>query len=425
MDFKRSIGFLIKILGLVIFLGVAFCNSVSAETYTNATSTPSCQYKGEMYYSSTYNPHTYFYATVLPLGSGNPKLLNSISLYFKTDDPVGGNLILHGYNDIADWANPPSPYTQQDFSATSTNPTNTSGEWKTFSGINYLATGNVWLVVYTDSVLTTVTNKVYICGSETWNTPDLNISRSWMNDLGSQWNYPANNNVRRHWVSYTYDETYDPYIQSLFTYPTASSTVPSIMQFQGTCGSNATLSFGNCNNYPYYYLCSDHSTETVGCAAGTWTSAVHTLIDTNYYATLGNVYGTSSIDFNVAIASSTFPGNPFEEVEGGTGSYWDFFNTWSSNLLTGRPFSYIPQIGTALFSAMDNASSTAWIPSVSVSHKYLGDTATTTYTIPTIDTAFITANTPTDSFTTMRNLSTIVIYFGFAVALWFLRNKLI
>lgn len=204
------------------------------------------------------------------------------------------------------------------------------------------------------------------------------------------------------------------------TYPENNATVNAIPQpISGTCTNDFELSV-----YQGISIASSTTLfgESIICPGSeTWTRALN--LEYGFW----NVFASSTVDMQtdgiVFFYSAqsvepipTFDNNPFAPEEGGDLGFWGYLYDWGINKGTLRPYSYIPQIGTAMYTALASPTSTDWLTAIPINYG-----SGTAY-LPAIDSGLFD-DIPTDYKTNLRTISTIAFSASFIVYVWHLRKR--
>lgn len=196
-----------------------------------------------------------------------------------------------------------------------------------------------------------------------------------------------------------------------FTYPENNTQVnDDPLNITGTCNDSVEL-------YVYDGVSYASSTNaygaTVSCSSNTFSYPI-TLEQGFWSAFASSTNSTAGIVFYYAaqtfipVDTDLFTPNPFQSEEGGNESEWFFLRDWAENLITLRPYSYIPTVLTRFNSAMNNPSSTDWLA------DFTFDAQGTLVTISGI-TSTTLSQIDSQYSSDMRSFSTIIEYVAFIV----------
>jgi len=186
----------------------------------------------------------------------------------------------------------------------------------------------------------------------------------------------------------------------------------------GTCSEDFGLSIYNGVSYA---SSTDRSYQPVDCNAPNWTTGAY-LFEGNWTALATSTHETAWVNFRSTATTTDefipydFSDSPFAPEEGGNLGFWEYLYDWGITKGTLRPYSYIPQIGTVMYNALANPTSTDWLTSIPINY------GNSTFNMPAIDSSLFDT-IPNDYKNNLRTVSTIALSAGFIAYVWHLRNR--
>jgi len=222
----------------------------------------------------------------------------------------------------------------------------------------------------------------------------------------------------------------DPATALEITYPTNGSTIlaSSTSQFftQGTCSEDVEISIYN--GLSYASSTTQFGASLICQGDDTWSYSW------NPYQGFWNIEVTSEEPTQTAFdfvrfyfleqsqepTIPVFSGNPFSGEQGGDLGYWSFLRDWADEAISHtRPFSYIPQIVVAGYTAISNPSPQNPIPSVSFDIPM--GTGTSTFTLAQVDQTDVFNLIPEANWTTLKTTMQLVVY---GLLLYYVWNRI-
>lgn len=214
------------------------------------------------------------------------------------------------------------------------------------------------------------------------------------------------------------------------TSPTNNETLSnSSLSLTGTCSNDVSVSVYNgttLSNPGTFYG------STRVCTGNTWSWSLGTIDPGfwNVYVEVGEAHdgivvlvraqsplGTGLPNFFATSTATSTLQNPFSSEEGSDAGYWQFIRGWGENIFSGRPFSYVIEIGNKLMSSFANAEPTNPFPTITLVTENGG--ATSTIQFETIEADDIYQLVPSSNWDSLRALGGSILAITFFIYLWY------